>query len=345
MSVQYYDGTKLLSLIDIDGNKPEIYICTTNRSGGKTTYFGRLFVNRFKDKNEKFMLLYRYKYELDNCADKFFKDISKIFFPDDIMKSKSCAKGIYHELYLNDVVCGYAVALNSADQIKKYSHLLSDTCRILFDEFQSENNNYCPNEIKKFISIHVSVARGNNKQSRYLPVYMLSNPVTLINPYYNALGISERLNNTTKYMRGKGYVIEQGYVDSASKAQEGSGFNKAFSNDSYIAYNSQGVYLNDNNAFIEKPEGKNRYLLTIKYNGIEYAVKEYAENGYLYCDTKVDTTFPTKIAVTTDDHNINYVMLKKNDFLIFNLRYFFDKGCFRFKDLKCKEVILKTLSY
>ena len=43
----YYDGTKLLSLKDIDGNQPEIYLCTTNRTGGKTTYFSRLLVNRF----------------------------------------------------------------------------------------------------------------------------------------------------------------------------------------------------------------------------------------------------------------------------------------------------------
>ena len=30
----YYDGTKLLSLTDINGNRPEIYMCTTNRTGG-----------------------------------------------------------------------------------------------------------------------------------------------------------------------------------------------------------------------------------------------------------------------------------------------------------------------
>ena len=38
---QYYDGTKLLSMQDMNGNKPEIYISTSNRSAGKTTYFNR----------------------------------------------------------------------------------------------------------------------------------------------------------------------------------------------------------------------------------------------------------------------------------------------------------------
>lgn len=44
---KYYDGTKLLSMKDINGLKPELFLCTTNRSGGKTTYFGRLLINRF----------------------------------------------------------------------------------------------------------------------------------------------------------------------------------------------------------------------------------------------------------------------------------------------------------
>ena len=54
---QYYDGTKLLSMLDINGKKPEIYMTTTNRTGGKTTYFGRLLVNRFKKTGAKFCLL------------------------------------------------------------------------------------------------------------------------------------------------------------------------------------------------------------------------------------------------------------------------------------------------
>ena len=148
---EYYDGTKLLSMNDINGKKPEIYLCTTNRTGGKTTYFSRLCVNRFNDKGEKFALIYRFNYELDDCADKFYKDISNLFFNGTTMTSKRRTNGIFHELFINDKSCGYAISLNSADQIKKYSHLFNDTKRIMFDEFQSETNHYCSDEIKKFM--------------------------------------------------------------------------------------------------------------------------------------------------------------------------------------------------
>lgn len=341
----YYDGTKLLSLTDINGNRPEIYMCTTNRTGGKTTYFGRLVVNRFLDKREKFGLLYRYNYELDDCAEKFFKDIGELFFNGYTMTSKKRAKGIYHELYLNGEPCGYAVSINSADQVKKNSHFFSDVKRLIFDEFQSESNTYCPNEIKKFVSVHTSMARGRGEQNRYLPVYMLSNPVSIINPYYVELGISSRLTDETRFLRGDGFVLEQGFVESAADAQKSSGFNKAFARNSYVAYSSESVYLNDNKAFVDRPQGVGRYMATLKYNGQTYGIREFAEAGVIYCDDRADETFPLKITVTTDDHELNYVMLKRNDLFLFNLRYYFERGCFRFKDLRCKEAVLKSLSY
>lgn len=341
----YYDGTKLLSLTDINGNRPEIYMCTTNRTGGKTTYFGRLVVNRFLDKREKFGLLYRYNYELDDCAEKFFKDIGELFFNGYTMTSKKRAKGIYHELYLNGEPCGYAVSINSADQVKKNSHFFSDVKRLIFDEFQSESNTYCPNEIKKFISVHTSMARGQGEQNRYLPVYMLSNPVSIINPYYVELGISSRLTDETRFLRGDGFVLEQGFVESAADAQKSSGFNKAFARNNYVAYSSESVYLNDNKAFVDRPQGVGRYMATLKYNSQTYGIREFAEAGVIYCDDRADETFPLKITVTTDDHELNYVMLKRNDLFLFNLRYYFERGCFRFKDLRCKEAVLKSLSY
>lgn len=341
----YYDGTKLLSLMDINGNKPEIYMCTTNRSGGKTTWFGRYSVKRFMKYKEKFMLLYRFQYELDGCADKFFKDIGALFFPGHEMHSVRRAAGIYHELYLDNIECGYAVSINSADQIKKYSHFFSDTYRIIMDEFQSETNHYCPEEVRKFRSIHTSIARGQGQQSRYVPVYMLSNPVTLLNPYYVAMNISSRLNDNVNFLRGTGWVLEQGYVDSASKAQTESAFNSAFTGDTYDTYLTQAVYLNDSSAFIEKPSGTSRYLGTIRYMGKEYGLREFTDMGIIYCDDKPDTTYKFKLAVTTEDHRVNYVMLNAYKMFVEQMRYYFDRGAFRFKNLMCKEVILKALSY
>lgn len=342
---KFYDGTRLLSMKDINGNEPEIYICSSNRSAGKTTFFNRWCVKKFIENKEQFILLYRYNYELSDIAHKFFDEIKALFYPHYTMTSKSCAKGVYHELFLNNTTCGYAVSINNADQLKKMSHIFSKCVRILFDEFQSESGHYCSNEVQKFISLHTSIARGGGKQVRRVPVYMLGNFVSLLNPYYVELGISQRLRIDTNFLRGNGYVLEQGFYTSASDAQKKSAFNIAFEKNSYVSFASEKCYLNDNNAFIERPSGRSTYVCTVKYESGLYAIRLYPDKGIVYCDNSVDETFPRKIVVTTADHEINYVMLKQNDVFISMLRWYFEKGCFRFKDLKCKNTILNLCAY
>lgn len=351
---KYYDGTKILSMKDLDGNLPELYMVCTNRTAGKTTYFGKWAVKRFLKYNEKFTLLYRYAYELDNVSEKFFKDVGSLFFPDYSMFDRKICGGMFRELYIHTpdmdegagVPCGYAIAINNADQVKKNSHYFSDAQRIIMDEFQSETNNYCSKEITKFISVHTSIARGHGKQTRYVPVYMLSNAISIINPYYVELGISSRLQQNTKYLRGHGWVLENVWVESASRALKESAFSRAFSNTSYLSCAAQqNVYLNDNLSFIEKPNGESKYLATIQYNGKEYALREYYTEGVIYCDDRDDSTYKFKIAVTTEDHRTNYVMLKRNDLFVQSMRFYFEHGCFRFKDLQCKEAVMKLVCY
>lgn len=333
---------------DINGRQPEIYMVTTNRTGGKTTYFGRMLVNRFLKQGKKFGLLYRYAYEVDDVAEKFFKDINTLFFPDCTMKSKIGGNGFFRRLSINDNECGYAIALNSADQVKNHSHLFSDIDSMLFDEFQSESNNYCPKELQKFQSVHTSIARGQNKQVRYVPVYMLSNPVSLLNPYYVAFGVSARLQKETKFLRGDGWVLEQGYVESAANAQMQSGFARAFNKDNkntYFNYSAQGIYLNDNVTFIDRPKGKFRYIANVRYNGSDYSIKEYPELGIVYVDTSVDMQFPIKISATLDDHTVNHIMMQRNAPIIFTLKTYFMNGCIRFRNISCKECLFALVSY
>ena len=341
----FYNGTKLLNTKDINGNKPGIYLCCGNRSAGKTTYFNRYVVNRFKKHGEKFALLYRYKEELNGVSEKFFKDINTLFFQKDIMDSEKRENGVYHNLYLNDKHCGYALPINSADRLRKLSHFFSDTDRILFDEFQTESNKYVPEEIIKFRSIYTTIARGQGKQIRDVPVIMLSNAITLLNPYFQAFGISSRLQKNTKFLRGNGYVMEFTLNESARDSMKESAFNKAFQDDKYLEFAAENVYLDDNNAFIETPRGNNRYMGTLIYKGTQYGLRAYDDLGIIFVSDKADNTYPFKIAETTDDHQINYIMLRKNDNFITGLRWYFEKGCFRFKNLQSKQAVLTALSY
>lgn len=343
--MNYYDGSKLLSLKDLNNNTPEIFICTSNRSAGKSTFFNRYVLRRFINYGEKFMLLYRFKHEITDVSDQFFKDIGSLFFPHSAMTHKLKNNGLYAELYFDNQPCGYAVTINNADFIKKKSHLFSDTARMLFDEFQSETNHYCTNEISKFLSIHTSVARGQNKQVRYVPVIMCSNTVSMLNPYYTALDISARLKKDTKFLRGDGYVLEQGYNDSAAMAQKESTFNKAFGDNRYLEYATQNIYLNDNDTFIGGINDKTTYIASVRYDGSQFAIRHCDKDNVLYCDRNVDQTCRIKIGITAEDITADYSSVALYPALIKVWRNYFNNGLFRFKDLESKTAVMKLLSY
>ena len=87
----YYDGGKLLSLKDIDGETPTFYLAVSNKTAGKTTYFERLLLNRFFKKGKLFALLYRFKYQLSGAADQIASDLN-YFFPGHELTSTQKAK-------------------------------------------------------------------------------------------------------------------------------------------------------------------------------------------------------------------------------------------------------------
>lgn len=347
----YYNGQKLLSLKDKNKNTPEIFISTSNRSAGKTTFFGKYVMDNFMKKGDKFILLYRYAYELNDVADKFFTDIHNLFYPDYIMTQKMREKDTFAELSIqkigtdNVIPCGYAIPINKADNIKKCSHLLSDATVILFDEFQPESGQYCANEISKFQSIHTSLARGNGEQVKYLPVIMISNFVSLLNPYYSALHIAERLQSNTNYLRGDGWVLEQGYNDTASQAQKTSAFNRAFGDTSYNKFSSEVFYLNDNNTFVKKMTGKSQYLFTLRYEETYFGVRYFSDTGIIYVNRSPDMTHNRRFAVSVDDMTEDCTLFNRGDMRVISLRSMFDRGCFRFADLPSKGAAFAMLSY
>lgn len=342
---KFYDGTKLLSLKDLDANEPEIYMCVGNRTAGKSYFFKRLLVRKFLKYNEKFCLLVRFSYELSGVAESFFKDLAQIDFKGKVLSSKPVNKGLYQELFLDGEPCGYAVALNTADSLKKVSAAFVDVENIFFDEFQSEMKKYVPLEIEKFVSVHVSIARGGGEHVRRVPVYMASNTVSILNPYFVQFGVHKRLTPHTKYLRGRGWVLEQCYIETAANAIQNSAFGRAFENTDYMSYTTENSYLLDNENFIEKVKGAGKLLCNISTGDMTVGVWEHAEQGVIYCSTKFDPSFPLNITYKTKDHGVNLIMIRRNDWLCKYLSCMFERSCLRFENMQCKDIVLDMLGY
>lgn len=336
----FYNGAKLLSLTDLDGEIPEIYLCVGNRTAGKTFFYKRMLVRRFLKQGKKFGVLVRFNYEMDGIAESFFKDIKEVSFPDRDMTSVTVGKGLYNELYLDGEHCGYCISLNSADTIKKYSSRFVDIDALFFDEFQSEVGKYCPDEITKFQSVHISVARGGGKHVRYVPVYMCSNTVSVINPYYTVLDITKRLTPDTKFLRGNGWVLEQTFNVNASTAIAESGFGKAFKDTVYMKYSGNNSYLLDNENMIEKLKLKGRMMFIMVDGEDKYGVWNIVSEGLIYVTTKYDPKWRTIISFRTKDHDANRVLLRTTNSIMKVMKTAYEGAQVRFENQNCKNSFL-----
>lgn len=343
MNSPFYDGTRLLSHKDLYGRTPELYLTCGNRTSGKTTWFSRYCTKKYLDGAGQFMVVFRYESEMDNIAEAFFGEISWLFFEGHQFDSVKMMKGAYHELYCDGKLCGYSAALSTANKLKRYSHLFCGVNRMFMDEFQPEDGKYLKGEVDKLISLHTTVARGGGKMIRYVPTFLVSNAVTMLNPYYSVLDIASRLDTKTKFLRGRGFVLEQNYNEEAARVQQESLFNQAFSKSKYTEYASQNVYLHDDLVFIDRITEDTDYIATIAANKKMYALRR-TSSGIMYCSDRPDPSFPVVISVTLGDHGEGRVLCQKNSFIIPDLKWYFNNGLFRFRNIDCKHVIIRMLS-
>lgn len=341
---KYYNPDKIMNMKDLDNQTPWFYIVSSNRSAGKTTSFLKKSLELFKNKKKKTILLYRYQYELNSCCT-IFTDVMRLY-PNlgGEMKALPNAKGLFYELFLDNKSFGYALSLNNPDSLKKYSPIFSDVEYVIFDEFQTENGKYLPKEIEKFQSLMITISRGGGKQSRPLKVFMLSNMVSIMNPYFIEFNIHKRIKSDTKFLKGHGWIAEFSYNESASNAIKESGLARAFENSNYIKYSTEKEYLIATDNFIEQPKGKAKYYFTILYDGKPYGVREYPTVGIFHVSKKVDKDCKYVATFKASDHNQNTMMLNHYSFLFKNLKDSFNRGNLRFDDVETKNAIFDILA-
>ena len=334
---EYYDPTKILSLKDKNGNTPDFFFITTNRTAGKTTTIEKNCVNRYKKKKEKFGVLVRTAGELKGFVNSFFNDIQGLFFPNDEMTEKVHKDVGYSELYLNGEQCGFVISLNASTKIKRNSHLFTEVTTLWLDEFISEDG-YLPDEVNKFFRIYRSIARGHGQQFRYVRVIFTGNPTDLFNPYYVALKICDQIKADTKFLRGDGIVVERTVNKSAIEAVMKSALSSQYGG---IKELKRDIYQYDDLVITDKPKGKGKYLMTLKYDGEYYGIIDF---GYcLFVNNTGDKTAFPRFACTVEDTDEDFPHLSLSSYMFESLRQRLKLGMFKFKTGTCKKFIFSVL--
>ena len=342
----YYSGYRLLSTPDRSGAKPEIFVSTTNRSAGKTVFYNGWLLHQFIKTGKKFLLLFRNKYEIDNAAENFFSQIGGLFYTGLHMSQERGIKNVFDKIYLagpeenSETLCGYATSLRASEQIKKYSSMLSEVEYILFDEAFPEDGGYLPDEIQRLMSIHDSLARGGGSQSRYLPLIVVGNLIDVFNPLYEALGIVDDLTIKVNYMRGDGWVVEQGYNEASAQAHKESGFHRALAAHAYTAAAQDRAYLNTSYLFIDNDiADEGFYICTIVYKKKKYSVRYNESAGFYYVGVHPDPGHKLVQAATEADISDSaiYDPLSRSRKL---LKKKYRENGIRFKSLEARNALM-----
>lgn len=349
MSTKYYDLHQILHKTDINGKKPSIYLITNNRSAGKTTSVLEYALEKFRESydeelgyGEQLLLLYRTRYELSGCA-QLFEDV--LFRRQELgreMKCKGMAGGMIQQLYLDGVLFGFALDISSSDKLKKYSPMFLHVERALLDEYQLESGKYLKHEIQKLMSTIMTVSRGGGSQSRQIELFLLGNPVTIMNPYYCALGIHKRLMHDTKFMRGDGWVAEFGFNEAAAEAIADNPIYNALGG-AYRSYAIEQTYLREGSNFIEQPTGRSKYLFTLIHEGGRYGIREF-EQGYIYVTKKVDGSCKSVFTYNAGEHDLNTVILDRASYSFELIEHSFKMGRLRFDSIEAKNAVFDILA-
>lgn len=346
----YYSLYQIYQKKDLKGNKPGIFIITGNRTAGKTTAVLLQLLEEFKETGKRFIIMYRQRYELIDSSKQFADCLN--LYPEfgHAMIDKSIVGGMMREYWLypqhdsdHPVSCGYGIFLKNPDVIKKYSAMFADCWNILFDEFQTETGKYLENELDKFQSVYMSVSRGGGNQSRGVNVYLLSNDVTLMNPYFIRFGIHKRLKKDTRFIRGDGWIFQYEVNRSAIEALEKNAVNVAFKDTGYSKY-SRGIgQLYATSSFISKIPSVSRYIFTIKFNDKEYGVRECVDDGILHISSRVEPNCLTTLVYKQSDYNENNKLMVKNSIVWKRLKMSYEANILRFDDIATKNDIFDIL--
>lgn len=347
---KFYNPEKLLTSLDVNGEKPEILIAISNRGAGKTYGFAKYLLDRFINHDEKFALICRWQRELGSVADGIFKAVLHNEFEGYSISERKMQRNTYALLTLEKddggkkvrKNCGYVLPVNGSDNLKKISSLFSDVERMFFDEFQCEM--YCPNEIDKFVNLHFTVARGNEEGVRFVPVILASNSLSIVNPYFLALRLSTRIQSNTKFYKSDGLVLERFVNKDVADKQSKSGFNRAFSGNKQMMSNIDNSWLNDSWSCVEKPKGRGEYTFTLVDDNKKYGVRLYNNNDgrFLYVNRSVDNTCKTVYNIS--ENGIVNMPLLKSSLNLMLMKKLWLQGKVLFSDIEVKDVMLHILA-
>lgn len=317
-----YIPSSLLSMKDSRGKTPGIFIaCSFDRGPGKTFAFTYKLMTDYIDSGGecKFLIIARQQAEVGYLAGGMFKPMMDMIYHGEIYETQKM-HGKYSEIWWQDADgdrhnVGYVVPISASDDIKKVSGRFADAYQWYFDEFQpASDSKYLPDEPLLFRILIQSFGRGGGEHARVVPGYMASNTMSVLNDYFLAMGISNKIQPETKKYRGEGFVLQVVSIPGLAEKHETNpvlialtggeaSIKQALKDDRWVNDNTTNVIKNP------RGWGNAYYVATIALGTQRYGVMFFPDCNYWYIHYKTDKSCKSVYSVMIGD-NINLQLLK-----------------------------------
>lgn len=313
------------------------------RGVGKSYGIKKYVINKAINKKRKFIYLRRYETELKKSINdnEFFKDIGKdnkfkdYEFKIDGDKFLYRIKGDKNKW----IVIGYAIPLSKALIYKSVP--FDDVDTIIFDEFLIDTGTYkyLKNEPEKLLDFMETVGRLRDN----VHVYCLGNSISIVNPYFDYFNLSLPYNKTIKKFQ-EGLILVN-YIKNIQyrEIKKQTNFGKLIKGTKYAEYNINNNFLKDNNNFIKKRSKRCRYFYTIKIDKHLYGVWVDNNTNEMFINNKVIENYGIVLALNTNDHNENTMLIKTKSVFFQNLYNHYKIGLLFFESQTIKSNILEII--
>ena len=246
------------------------------------------------------------------------------------------AKG--ERLYINDELCGYAIALSKASIYKSVPFPNVDI--IMFDEFLIDNStyHYLPDEPERLLDFIETVGRLRN-----IKIFMLGNNTSMINPYFDYFNISLPYNTDIKTFKEGLILINYIRNEEYREVKRKSNFGKLIDGTKYGKYAIDNESLKDNNTFIKKKSPNSKFFFNLILNGHTYGVWMDYNSTDMYISKHFNSNHPVNITFNYQDHSEKTIMLKSKSVFFQNLVSHYMNSCLYFETLQIKSDVTRLI--
>ena len=315
-----------------------INIVIGGRGTGKTFNAKKHCIEDFIKHGRQFFYVRRYNTELDLAMQGFFDQLQhEGYFEEHTFEVKK-SKHLY-KFFMDKKPIGFACALSTALIFKSAS--FPDVYNLIFDEAliaRGSSYRYLRNEVTQFLELLESIFRLRNGR-----VLILSNAITVANPYFEFWNIIPKANKQFEFYHDGDICLEQVQNEAFKQEKLKSPIGRLIANTEYGEYAIDNKMLQDNNTFIGFKPNDAKYSFLIKIDGSQFGVWTSNKQGALYISSLYDPTKPLVLALDAESHDESSLLVGTRENAYMRLRRAFELGLLFFENQKQKHKVVSAL--